>query len=73
MNLEQTDLHTAWDVLTDLQEAIIDAIDRTENFAGVTDFVRPSAVQPVETNAGEGGKLLVAPLRIESAYSFYFK
>lgn len=73
MNLEQTDAEQAWEVLADLQELIIDAIDHTENFAGTTDFVRPSAVMPVETNAGEGGKLLVAPVKVEAAYSFYFK
>lgn len=73
MNLEQVDQQTAWDTLTDLQELVIDAVDHTENFAGVTDFVRPTAVTPVETNAGEGGKLLVAPVKVEAAYSFYFK
>lgn len=73
MNMEQISQQTAWDTLTDLQELIIDAIDHTENFAGVSDFVRPTATQPVETNSGEGGKLLVAPIKVEAAYSFYFK
>jgi hypothetical protein len=73
MNMEQVSQQTAWDTLTDLQELIIDAIDHTENFGGVTDFVRPTAVTPVETNAGEGGKLLVAPVKVDCAYSFYFK
>lgn len=73
MNLEQTDVATAWDVLTDLQELVIDALDHTENLAGVVDFVRPTAVTPVETTAGEGGKLLIAPVKVEASWSFYFK
>jgi hypothetical protein len=73
MNLEQTTEETAWDILRDLQEAIIDALDQSENLGGTVDFVRPTAATPVEANTGEGGRLIVAPVKVECAYSFYFK
>lgn len=72
-NLEKVDQLTAWDMLTDLQELVIDSVDRTENFNGTADMVNPASAEPYETNPGEGGRLLVAPVRVEAVYSFYFK
>lgn len=68
-NLEQLDDAEAWTRIRDEQDLILDAIDRSLDLQATADFIRPTAAQPFESTAADGGKLLVAPIRIEAALS----
>lgn len=68
-SMEQADDEAKWDEIRDHQDAVLDAVDRSLDLAATADFIRPSASQPFEATSADGGKLLVAPIRIQAVKS----
>lgn len=68
-NLELLDDDAAWDRIRDLQDSVLDAIDRSLDLAATADFVRPTASQPFEGFSSTGGKLLIAPITVRAVVS----
>jgi hypothetical protein len=70
-NLEGTgtDADTAWENIRDLMDLILDGLDNSNDLNNTCNFLRPVPLQPLETDVGGSGAVLVAPIRLECVKS----